>query len=298
MIGAEADRLLTEKLDQPGNGFSYITMDIRTLPDTPIVVGFGRFSAVYGFDHSSLHNSHDGVTVLVGSGVRSIRPGDEIGFGDYNSKATVDGILPQGAAFISTGSLEAISLDKQILILTSYQQWKTYYAFSQYSEIISNTCLLNADEAEVRQYCEGVSKNGPVALFPDEFNKRIQIKFNALFQNGMTLLIFFIIILVFITVSISANISLIIGKNIREYGVHALCGARTSELAIRMLIFLMILVIMPMALVYSLYSSIRSYSVPLLILEIVLTCAMISAAAILPIRRIKNNDLTVLFRRD
>ena len=92
----------------------------------------------------------------------------------------------------------------------------------------------------------------------------------------MTLLIFFIIILVFITVSISANMSLII----------------------RTLIFLMILVIVPMVLVYSFYSSMRAYSEFLLILQLVLTCAMIAIAAIQPIRRIKNNDLTVLFRRD
>ncbi len=270
---------------------SYSTITTARLPehpDTQLVIGLGAFADVFGFDVDTR------TTVLVGSELTSLEPGDVLSLGPDKGELNISGCLPSGASYVSGGSSNG--LDNTILILTD--DFERFYDEQYAPELLGNFCLINLNPQDIVEYITAVRETTGLILHPTDLNSYATQRSKTLLRDGLIFTTFFLATLAFVLLGIITSILQLIDSNLREYAIHLLNGAKMHHLYTRTIIYIVLQISFPIFWTAHMLTIVRPISplpMPVLLLLLAVSAFFI---ALVPIRKLSKKEFIFYLRSD
>jgi len=289
--------------DRSGNAYSVMenagTVEFsQEHPDAKIVIGVGNFDKIFGID--KYKDTEKPSYVFIGSDVKSLEIGDEIKLGIFNRQTyKVDGRLEKGEGYVNKGRYR--SLDDKVLVLTSSREVATLYQVGGFLELIQNIHITKSEEGEIDKIVEMANKTKKITLIPEKLNLRniVEKGYNEDFINFIFFSSFLISMGIFIIVGLVSFLYIMIDRNFTEYVVHQIYGATKKDLYLRITIFVVLVVILPLAMFLAIPNILLLPSTKW-VWWFVFTFYFITIlfVSILSVGRLNKKDLTAFFRRD
>lgn len=234
------------------------------------------------------------IPIIVGYGLRTTYslgetyPMRDAGTGmDIHCK--VIGVLPRGASFY-----DFHNLNNEIFLDYSYikpmQDGNVEaMSFSDVDMAISSSVFFTNNVDEVRSVQQ---KSKELGLFDYKVStpqEQIQWFFELMKERNLYLLSIATIIVIFAAIGMSTNLSLIISKSMREYSIHILCGGRYIDIAKRLfmqMLILMLIALIPTAISIGLSTSLIVTAIFAVIISVAIMTTPIVKLYSMPINRL------------
>ncbi|MBR5714645.1 MAG: hypothetical protein IKX58_07665 [Clostridia bacterium] len=234
------------------------------------------------------------IPIIVGYGLRTTYslgetyPMRDAGTGmDIHCK--VIGVLPRGASFY-----DFHNLNNEIFLDYSYikpmQDGNVEaMSFSDVDMAISSSVFFTSNVDEVRSVQQ---KSKELGLFDYKVStpqEQIQWFFELMKERNLYLLSIAAIIVIFAAIGMSTNLSLIISKSMREYSIHILCGGRYIDIAKRLfmqMLILMLIALIPTAISIGLSTSLIVTAIFAVIISVAIMTTPIVKLYSMPINRL------------
>lgn len=234
------------------------------------------------------------IPIIVGYGLRTTYslgetyPMRDAGTGmDIHCK--VIGVLPRGASFY-----DFHNLNNEIFLDYSYikpmQDGNVEaMSFSDVDMAISSSVFFTSNVDEVRSVQQ---KSKELGLFDYKVStpqEQIQWFFELMKERNLYLLSIATIIVIFAAIGMSTNLSLIISKSMREYSIHILCGGRYIDIAKRLfmqMLILMLIALIPTAISIGLSTSLIVTAIFAVIISVAIMTTPIVKLYSMPINRL------------
>ena len=234
------------------------------------------------------------IPIIVGYGLRTTYslgetyPIRDAGTGmDLHCK--VIGILPRGASFYDIHNLSnEINLDHSYIKPMQDGNIESM-SFSDVDMAISSTVFFTNNVDEVRSVQQ---KSKELGLFDYKVStpqERIQWFVEHMKERNLFLLSIATIIVIFAAIGMSANLSMIISKNMREYSIHILCGGRYIDIYKRLfmqMLILMLIALVPTAISIGLSTSLFVTAIFAVMISVAIMTTPIIKLYAMPINRL------------
>ena len=284
----------TEVEQQEGIEIKQYTTDLNFLEINGIEISQGRMlkSADYQLSND------DTIPILVGYKLKDVyKLGETYTIYDGGTgkelSCQVVGTLKNNAGYYN---LEAI--DQYINLNYSYIKPLMYLnvddmAYSDIDMAIYSTVFFADDKKAVESVTEKSHELGLFSYSVDSLKSELNefvgsMKKNLEYVFGITIIIF-----LFASVGMTANLNMMISQNMKEYTIHILCGGRYKDIAIRLTLQLAISIIISFipSLFYFGFNINTLYSILLIIV-------VMSGVLIIPLRKLYSTPISELLRRN
>lgn len=291
------DNMLEQLWDRDEVGYSIIeSMKLDSNPNDKVVVGIGKaFGKVFGLTSYLDEHSDTDTFVFIGANVSHIKVGDFISFGTVkHEKYEVIGRLPSKTNYMIRTSIR--DLDQSIVILTSKERMKELHGYYYLDELIGNSVLINPDKSTLINYISVLGNNG-IELSPINFNAQAFHHYNNIFTQALLLFVFYLITSIFVFINIVVNVLQLVKRNMREYSIHLLYGASNKHIYLRIILYILMIITIPIYAVFYFLSYIgRIENISFLWVTLLIVGSALLIAW-LPIKQIKSENLVEVMGR-
>lgn len=293
----EIDEMLTELLDRKHAAYSIVdSIELDNESKQKVVVGMGAaFAEVFGLAPYIKNLEISDPIALLGADVKHINVGESIPFGTVKQvNVKVAGRLPPHANFMNRTAVE--SLDQSVLILTGKKQMIELYGYYHLKEWIRNVVLLNPSQSTLIDYVSAFGRSN-FGLTPIQFNTAAFKHYNNIYTFTVRAFLFYFIAILFVLINLVVNLLQLIRRNMREYAIHLLYGARYTQIYIRTILYIFMMITLPLFFAfYQIWSMGMVERIPLFwVITTILGVALLIAA--LPMMQIKANQIPAVIGR-
>ena len=189
---------------------------IKKYSDIKVIIGIGMFRDVYDF------KSNEDISVLIGSDVKGIKPGDSFELGDKETvKLTISEYMKPNSYFFQNNYLS--SLDRSILILMSFSDFSDIFFNSNHNyrevshrKMILNTNLKLIDPTfdELEGVIDEINYSNEIVVIPIDYNDYI---LDRSIENKENITFFIIVIIgafIFLSIGIVNNLLSLVDNNL------------------------------------------------------------------------------------
>lgn len=290
---------LSEVYDVKKQAFSTTNgYNIDEYPDKSVLIAVGNFTELYPL--GGIRNQGE-TSVLIGSNVKGINIGDSFTFGgDIKETVKVTGRLKKDSFYYHTTFKEP--LDNSVVILTSYKNLGKLFGSFFDEELIQNTVFADPGKGDLNEFVGSINKSKIINIIPHTAAALYYENYKSQILSSIFFFAFFIIALIFNLIGVVSNIMNIVERNLKAYAVHYIYGATVNEIAARIIVYIIFILLPPLAVSFSFvnmtgtfsYYGVREPWLYLLLLLAVLT----GTVSVYPLKKLRATDLTTLIRRD
>lgn len=302
-LSSEFNNILSKTLDGNIHGYSTISTALSSgeginKNSTKILIGLGGFGEIFKLIPRDETTISFKPLVLIGSKVNEYKVGDSLNIGTFSSNSfKITGELPNGSSYVDSSGIHY--LNDSIVILATWDVWSGYNKLDYIEQIIENIKLIDVNEKDVEEFSQRISKeNGKYEILPRDINVINENKKDT--REGQRIfLIFFIGITVMISVGIISSLLQLIDNNIKEYSIHRLYGAEIKDIYIRIVIYSIIIILLPLiftAIILRNFPFEMVSFIPKIFISIF--TAMSIVVTVYPMLKVKDNDMTIFLRSD
>ncbi|QAT61397.1 hypothetical protein EQM13_07305 [Acidilutibacter cellobiosedens] len=154
----------------------------------------------------------------------------------------------------------AVNIDKSRIVFINERIWNDdsfKMDFSVMKQMVNNLIMFTGEPRINEEYINSINSNiGSFIIVPISVKEVVNgLKTDFFFGGGESELLLFLIIFVFsIICGLISLIYIVIDKNMKEYAIHFLVGATISDIWLRELLLLNIMILPGLLLSYSLYA--------------------------------------------
>lgn len=293
----EIDEMLTELLDLKHAAYSIAdSVTLENESKQKVVVGMGAaFAEVFGLAPYIKNNEFSHPIALLGADVKHIKVGESIPFGTVKKvNVKVAGRLPPHANYMNRTAVAG--LDRSVLILTSKEQMIEFYGYYHLKEWVRNVVLLNPSPSTLIDYVSVFGKSN-FGLTPIQFNTAAFKHYDNIYTFTVRAFLFYLIAILFLLINLVVNVLQLVWRNMREYAIHLLYGARYSQIYIRTILYLFMMITLPLFFsFYQIWSIGMGEWIPFFWVITAIVGVVLFIAAI-PIMQIKKNHWTAVIGR-
>lgn len=290
---ADIHQAIEKKLN---NSEAYSSIDFHTIDEDKnqkLIVVLGAFDETFGLD-SLYERSANETLAFIGSGVNTMSIGDTIQYGVIEKQSTeIVARLPSNMKYLSGTGL--LSLDNAVVLSTDLETYRK--AFFP-NGLIAGTSFINPSPVFIKTYARDLNHANHIyrPIFINEHSPKI---YEYFIQDGLSASMLFLLVFIFVMISVYLNVKLWIFHRMKEYAIHLLYGARIQDIFFRTFIMVSS-VTLPSVIVFShihaevLFSrEVSSFLIACIYFVITFTITY------LPIKKLKEVDLSeFLERRD
>jgi hypothetical protein len=284
---------LQDHMDNLGDAFSVISsMHVESYPDIPVIIGIGSYGQAFNLIPDGLKNNGDDYTVLIGSNIQKLNIGSTLYLS--GQKYEVNGRLKPGSFGLHYQN--SISLDDSIVILSTFNNFTKNEIYPTYiEELLTRVGFIGASDEEIEAFAQLMGEGGYITLIPENVNTYIAPKRIQYYRISLLISIFIFIIAFFICIGMLCTLLIMIDRNIREFTIHRLYGCRLSYLYIHIILYVSCITIPPV--VYAILIS-RYHYKSSWVIAVILIVLYIALTSIIPIIRLKKQEISYFIRRD
>lgn len=299
-ISQDAQNLLAQELNS-GCAYSFCpNPGLSRQLEADVIFCFGAFTQMFGLAGEEANNTRVPFGILIGQGVSGLDLGRLISLkGDNGStfNAEIIGYLPPNAAYFAAQGSCTEKLDNSILIQADFHDWSHIFWFD--SQVLANLCFVGAPVSHINSFVEQIGQCSSLKIVPADLYSYVIEKNKHQFEDGFLFLLFFLNTLVLVGVGMVANLLLLIERNFREYAVHRLYGATLSDLYLRTIFYVSIIVIPVFTLLGFAISMLFPAMAKKVLCEVLfIGILLIGLAVVYPLRKIKKQSIAFHLRRD
>lgn len=283
-----------EEQQENGIEIKQYTSDLNFLEINGIDVSQGR---LLNYEDFKLDNK-DVIPILVGYKLKDVyKLGNTYTLFDGGTgkeiTCQVVGILKNNSGYYN---LEAI--DQYINLNYSYIKPLMYLnvdslSYSDIDMAIASTVFFSNDKKAIESVVQRSYELGLFSYSVDSLKSELNSFINTMKNSLEYILGIAVIVFLFASIGMTANLSMMINQNMKEYTIHILCGGRYKDIAIRLSLQLLISIVISIipSLIYFGINLGTLYSVLLIIL------AMLTVL-IIPLRKLYSIPISELLRRN
>ncbi|MDR1002981.1 MAG: ABC transporter permease [Oscillospiraceae bacterium] len=193
------------------------------------------------FTKEDFFNQSDVIPIIVGYGLKDRYPlGAEYTLNtnnDISLKCEVVGILPLNTSSPSIWDASVSeSLDSSLIFPITEFAIDEYYKLEDFDMAITSTIITTSDKASLNELAQWSAHEGLFSIQFVSVNDIINNYTDMVVSEITINFVVAIIILIFACAGIISHISAFITRKQRDFGVHILCGARKTDIAIRFIL--------------------------------------------------------------
>lgn len=287
---------LTDELDDSATDYSLVVNNFDAgqasvgglvIAATP---GFARF---YGFYDGEIGQG----VALVGSKVTAYQVGDQVRTAGASYK--VVGRLPAGANCLDPWAGTKILDQVTILLLPVGEIVSSPGSDHAFEELAGRVVLVDPSNQKIEQYVEAVRMAGGMIVVPERLSNRTAGVYASHVRDAIAYSLLFIFGIAFIVFGIGSSLAAMTRRNLKNYAIMRLSGARLMDIALRLQWYLLFVFVFPALFIFlaaSMAFPTVVVALPYAIIFIALADFCLSLSALSIIRRSSITEL--LIRRE
>lgn len=255
----------------------------------PVLVALGGFAQAY-----QLPLSQD--NVVIGAGVTAYDVGDVITLG--TRQFTIASRLPPQTAYLDPW-MGYESLDEVMLLLSSYERFAAMTEPGYWQEeLVGRAVLFNPTKSEIEAYVAAADSAGSINIVPRELGQRISSVYEkGLAQSSMFLVFFGSLMLVVIGTTM-ATVDALLVANLRRYQIEMLYGAHQGHVVMRINLFLLLIMSLPILAIFAAISLISPVLRPVLSTLPILLLLIHGVLSVRALWGLNRASVTALLRKE
>lgn len=256
---------------------------------TPVIVVIGDYQAALGLEEDVA-----GMTAFVGAGVKKYDVGQTVKLGTAYSKLTevpIAGRLPKNLAIFPD-----VQTDNAIVLVASARDVYQHFAKEPFADILHDIIVMV--EPTDRQVKDFMAEMNAFDLPP------MPMPYGKPHAGLMDVLKFFgpgavfgLFVLIFAFIAALFGVIQMVDHNMREYAVHMLYGASNRVILLRILLFVLYIMVVPLSLVFkNFWTLVRAGYLPSAFM-IGLSLAVMALLVGIPFLRVRKNGMEIFIKR-
>lgn len=265
---------------------------------TNVIVALGCFQNTFGLHPENSAGGSGHTQVLLGNKIQKYHENDTISLGTFALQPLrVTGKLPRGSFYSDVSASTLRSLDDSIVILTTWDEWKSYNTTDYTMQLLQNMVFTGSSQKNAPAFAQMVSHETErldlLAVSPAE----TQAAYHNYAQQQLLFLLFFAGIAILLIIGLVTSLLSLIESNLREYAVHRVYGATFMDICLRTVLYCCMIVLIPSLAVLLV---LRSFSFPFLFPWIVpvFSLLILFAVCAYPVHRLHHQDISEFLRSD
>lgn len=277
-----------------GISIKQYTSDLNFLEINGIEVSQGRMLRLEDYELSDINT----IPILVGYKLKDMyKLGNIYTLYDGGTGAEIScqvvGILKNNAGYYNLESIDQyINLNYSYIKPLMYMNVNSM-SYSDIDMAIASTVFFAEDSENIEAVVEEAYKLGLFSYSVDSLKSELDDFVDTMKESLEFILGIAIIIFLFASVGMTANLNMMIRQNMKEYTIHILCGGRYKDIATRLSLQLSISIII------SIIPSLICFGVNMeTFYSILLIIVVMSGVLIIPLKKLYSTPISELLRRN
>lgn len=282
---------LADQLDDSDTDYSLVVNNFDAGASSAgglVIAATPGFARLYGFFDGDIGQG----VALVGSKVTAYQVGDRIPAA--GSSYEVVGRLPFGGNYLDPWSGTKVLDQMTVLLLPVNTIVSSPGSEHAFEELVGRTILVDPSDQSIERYVATVQTTSGLTVIPELLLDRTASVYTSHLRNAIAYSLLFSFGLAFILFGIGSSLAAMTRRNLKNYAIMRLSGARLQDIGLRLQWYLLIVFVFPSLFAFGVAGAVvpmLAQVLPLATVLIVLADACVSFNALSIIRRSSISEL-------